>query len=83
MLEALTSELRVDENLASVQETLTQPARLRQQMRADALQPLSQTDNDEDVLYSPSAIKSKDRFPTQIIEEAKVFIRLNVRSYRC
>ncbi|KAF8520103.1 hypothetical protein JB92DRAFT_3082171 [Gautieria morchelliformis] len=70
LLEALTSDLGVGASLDTSD-------RLRQQMRADALQPLLQLDDDSDLPTSPALIQTKDRFPPQIVEESRVFIRLS------
>lgn len=75
LLETLTSDHGGAKSIAVAQGSSAQENdRLRQQMRADALLPLSQIDDDSDM----PLVKSKDRFPPQVVEEALVFIRLNV-----
>jgi len=68
LLEALTTDGNTSEPLG-----VDEPERLRQQMKADALQPLN-TLEDED---TPTVTKA-DAWPPEVVEEARKFISANV-----
>lgn len=68
-----------DPTISSVKGNLTSEAqRLRLQMQADALQPLSEDPGNDGVKSSLSAVSAVDQYSPDMLEEASQFLRLQV-----
>lgn len=63
---------------ASVSGNASHVARLRAQMRADALLPLSSELDDENESLTDEAPAATEEFPQEVVEEAVYFLRLGV-----
>jgi hypothetical protein len=80
LLEALTSDLGAAVDVIATQGGALENERLRQQMQADALQPLAELEDEESSSLSPSKaqVERKNHFSPEVVEEARAFIRMNV-----
>ncbi|KIJ56559.1 hypothetical protein M422DRAFT_57267 [Sphaerobolus stellatus SS14] len=74
LLEALTTDPTTLEVLHT--DGVDDAERLRKQMRADALQPLAELE-DENTATEKPALTAKDALPPEVVEEARQFISAN------